>query len=91
MQTEEMRQQAIHQCEAVSRMAKALLDISKNYERMLTTSPSNSVINQIGDRTAGQLEELGTLLQHTGSEPAKHEEILAVMHKARAVWPRPAS
>lgn len=84
----ERMQQAAAQCRAVAHLAKALVQINEDYDRMLSDGNLGALVEIIGARTARHMEALGDMLN--GMDAAQPEDawLDPVFRKARELWPQ---
>jgi hypothetical protein len=87
MTDEEKREQVAKQCEAVSHTASALAQICRDYAVMFRDGGMDNLIEQVGKRTALQMETLGDMLNGTDAADESDDWMEPVFREAQRLWP----
>lgn len=85
---DEKRKQVATQCRAVSHMAKALAQINDDYEKLFEEGSADHLIDQVGNRTAHQMETLGNILNGMDAADEQDKWMDAVFKEAQRLWPQ---
>lgn len=85
---DEKRAQVVNQCRAVAHMATALASISSDYAGLFITAAHDNIIEQVGKRTAEQMEILGNILNGIDAVDSKADEWMTpIFESAHRFWP----
>ena len=89
MTDEEKREQVAKQCEAVAHMAKVLAGIYSDHAMLFRDVPAHAVLtDQVGERTAQQMEILGDILNGMDAVDEEADGWLdPVFRQAHILWP----
>lgn len=91
MTDDEKREQVAKQCEALAHMANTLNGIYNDYVRLLRAGGLVTIVDQVGERTAHQMEALGNMLNGMDAVDEVEDEWLnPVFNKAHEIWPHKA-
>lgn len=92
MTDDEKREQIAKQCEAIAHMATVLASVYSDYAKLFRDVPAHAVLtDQIGARTAEQMEVIGDMLNGMGAVDDSEDVWLnPVFRQAQILWPRPA-
>ena len=88
MTDEEKRKQVAAQCRAVSHMANSLAQIYSDYDEMFERGCMDSLIDQVGKRTAAWMETLGDMLNSIDAVTKEDEWMTPVFEEANRLWPQ---
>lgn len=83
---EDKREQVAAQCKAVAHLARALLEIHEDYERMLRAG-IEVPIDIVGERTASFMETLGDMLNGMDATDEDDVWMEPVFAEAQRLWP----
>ena len=90
MTLDEKREQVAKQFDAVVHMARALIEVSEAYSKMLHAKEPgmDTLLDQIGDRSAGHMEILGDILNGMDACDDADEWLTPVFETAHKLWPQ---
>jgi len=86
---EEKQMQVAKQCEAVAHLATALAQVSTDYAKMFKACPVGHLVEQVGQRTAHQMEVLGDILNGMDAITDKDKWLDPIFAEAQRLWPAP--
>lgn len=87
MDDEAKRSQVIRQLQAVAHFATVLAGVSADYVTIFQTGKSDRLIDQVGLRTASQMEILGDMLNGMDACDEEDAEFDPVFEAAHRIWP----
>lgn len=90
MTNAEKREQVAKQLDVVAHLATVLAGVSKDYARIFREGPNNitELIDQVGDRTAFQMEALGDMLNNMDAVSDDDKWTAPVFQIAHRLWPQ---
>jgi hypothetical protein len=88
-ETEKTRAQIIEQCRAVCHMATALSHVYSDYQTILLSPNSDSIMDMVGNRTASIMETLGDILNGMDAVTEEDDWLKPVFEEAQRRWPQP--
>lgn len=84
------RQQVIDQCKVVAHLATALAKVHHDYITIMAQPASESILDQVGERTAGFMEDLGNMLNGMDATDEADDWTAPIFAEAQKLWPAAA-
>lgn len=93
MEAEEKRLQIADQCKVVAHLARALADISGDYEKMMRDDACaggmDNIADIVGNRTARHMNVLGDILNGMDAATDEDEWTAPIFERAHTMFPQP--
>ena len=87
--SDEKREQVAKQCEAVAHMATALARVNADYSKMFRDGHMDTLIEQVGKRTAHLMEVLGDVFNGMDAVDGDEDAWMdPVFKEAQRLWPQ---
>ena len=86
---DEKQMQVAKQCEAVAHLATALAQVSTDYANIFKACPVGHLVEQVGQRTAHQMEVLGDILNGMDAITNDDKWLDPIFAEAQRLWPQP--
>ena len=81
------RKQVEMQCRVVAHLAKNLAEVYGQMAEMFAAGHCESIVDQVGDRTAAFMEKLGDMLNATDAVSEEDEWTAPIFEQAHKLWP----
>lgn len=85
--SDEKRKQVSAQCSAVAHLATALAQVCNDYAVMFAGDAMKGLEDQVGKRTARQMEVLGDILNGMDAVSEDDDWLTPIFEKAHELWP----
>jgi hypothetical protein len=88
MTTEEKRKQVANQCRVVAHLATVLAGVRADYVKIIESGHMDRLLDQIGDETARQMEDLGDIINGMDAVDEEDEWENPIFKEAQQLWPQ---